>query len=86
MTLANKVSIMSSMEWQSTEVQSTERRPIGLQIKIARIERGIKQFELAQKISMHPSTLGQIERGERVPTPKQLAALRQALGLTSAAA
>ena len=72
---------MQNMESETVEKPPTVARSPGLQIKLARIERGIKQWELAQRIGIRPDTLAMIENGRRPGSPEQLQKLREALGL-----
>jgi DNA-binding XRE family transcriptional regulator len=44
----------------------------GLKIKIARLRRGIKQWELAKRIGVCQNTLSFIEVGRKRPTPEPL--------------
>jgi transcriptional regulator with XRE-family HTH domain len=39
--------------------------PSGLELKIARLRAGIKQYELASKVNITPSHLSEIESGRR---------------------
>jgi transcriptional regulator with XRE-family HTH domain len=58
------------------EVQFGER------VREVRRARGLSQEELAFKAGMHRTPLGGIERGERNPALKNIAAIAKALGLT----
>ncbi|HEX5733353.1 MAG TPA: helix-turn-helix transcriptional regulator [Blastocatellia bacterium] len=53
----------------------------GIDLKLERIRRGIRQYHLAQTIHIHPSILNQIENGKREANPKELAAILRALGI-----
>lgn len=53
----------------------------GLQIKLARIRRGIKQGELARSVGMIQKKLCWIESGKQKATIEEIAAIREALGL-----
>ncbi len=54
----------------------------GERIRILRHERGLSQEELAYRVGIHRTYIGGIERGERNPALKNIAAIAQALGLT----
>jgi transcriptional regulator with XRE-family HTH domain len=62
------------------ETESIEQR-FGQRIRQIRTGRGISQEELAYKAGMHRTYLGGIERGERNPALKNIAALANALGI-----
>ena len=53
----------------------------GLEIRLERIKKGIKQFELAGKIKVHPTRLSIIETGRSTATADELKAIRLELGL-----
>jgi transcriptional regulator with XRE-family HTH domain len=53
----------------------------GLDIKIARIRAGMKQYELAQQVGLRQNELSQIENDRTTATPAKLARIAQALGL-----
>lgn len=42
----------------------------GIELKIARLKVGIKQFELAARLGIGPSQLSQIETGRQKPSPE----------------
>ena len=51
----------------------------GLELKVVRIRRGLKQYEIAQKVGIHPRRLSEIETGRRVPSPAILKRLVEVL-------
>lgn len=51
----------------------------GLELKIARIRAGVRQYELAGRIGMRPGTLSEIECGRRPISPEQTQYLRKVL-------
>jgi len=53
----------------------------GIDLKLARTSKRIKQLELARQIGISPSRLSLIENGWAKPRPEELSALRKALGL-----
>jgi len=55
----------------------------GLDIKIARIKAGIRQYDLAARLGIHPSRLSEIESGRRKPSPETLEQLVQILSPSS---
>lgn len=54
---------------------------IGTQIRLARLERDMKQKRLAELAMLSPSSLSQIERGRRNPTYAQLEKLSRVLDM-----
>jgi len=59
-------------------VNSIQKR-FGERIKELRLARGLSQEELAFKASVHRTYLGSIERGEKNPALKNIAAIANAL-------
>lgn len=56
-------------------------------IRLARMQEGMLQIELAKKAKIHVSILSQLENGWRNPTPRQLKKLKRVLpGLEEAEA
>jgi transcriptional regulator with XRE-family HTH domain len=64
----------------------SQRNPIqekfGKQVRAVRSLRGISQEELAFRAGVHRTYLGGIERGERNPSLKNIAAIAEALGMS----
>jgi transcriptional regulator with XRE-family HTH domain len=58
-----------------------ERR-FGKRLKELRLARGLSQEELAFRVGVHRTYLGGIERGERNPSLKNLAAIARGLGIS----
>ncbi|WP_424244614.1 transcriptional regulator with XRE-family HTH domain [Elusimicrobium posterum] len=56
---------------------------IGKKIIIARLEAGLTQRELAQKIDLPASTIGRWETNTYTPSPKNIAKLAEATGKTT---
>ena len=49
----------------------------GLELKLARVRLGLTQYELGQKLRVHPSRLSEMERGQRDVTPAVVEALER---------
>jgi len=56
-------------------------KQFGERVRELRTMRGFSQEELAFKSGVHRTHLGGIERGERNPSLKNIAAIAQALGM-----
>lgn len=56
----------------------------GLEIRIARMRRGMKQYELAQAVGLRPNQLSLIENDRAHASPDKLREIRSALGLEPA--
>ncbi len=54
----------------------------GERVRKLRQSKGLSQEELAFKAGMHRTYLGGIERGERNPSLRNIAAIAKALGVT----
>lgn len=64
-------------------VDRSERQRIGRMIKLARIEQGMTQADLADKLRMSVSSVSWHERGERIRFSRAVAkAFEEALGIT----
>ena len=59
-------------------------RATGRAIKNARIRKGLTQAELAKKLGMSPSYIGQYESGNRNPKPETLMRIADALDVSPA--
>lgn len=59
--------------------QPEDKERVGLELKIARIRKGIKQWELARQVGICQNTLSLIEQGRRKPAPELLRRLLEAL-------
>jgi transcriptional regulator with XRE-family HTH domain len=46
--------------------------PEGVELKIARIRAGLRQYEVATSVGILPSRLSEIEAGRRRPSPELL--------------
>ena len=53
--------------------------PTGIEFKVLRIRRGLRQYQVAERIGVHPARLSEIEAGRRTPTPQVLNRLLDAL-------
>ena len=53
----------------------------GMELKLARTSKRIRQLELARRTGIPPSRLSLIENDWAKPRPEEVAALRKALGL-----
>jgi len=51
--------------------------PEGVEIKIARIRAGLRQYEVATSVGILPNRLSEIEAGRRRPSPELLERIRQ---------
>ncbi|MBA7616244.1 hypothetical protein ES703_23540 [subsurface metagenome] len=58
---------------------STLQKQFGERVKDLRLAKGLSQEDLAFKAGMHRTYLGGIERGERNPSLKNIAAIARAL-------
>jgi len=57
-------------------------KQFGERVRALRLAIGLSQEELAFKSGMHRTYLGGIERGERNPSLRNIAAIAKALGVT----
>lgn len=60
---------------------SKEKELIGRRIKEARHKLGLTQEELGERARLHYSYIGQVERGNKVPSLKTLKKIAQALNI-----
>lgn len=60
---------------------SSKQIPIGKQIKLVRLARHLKLYDLDDLSGVHYSSLSVIETGKFLPTPDQLQAIEAALGI-----
>ncbi|MFW6105175.1 MAG: helix-turn-helix domain-containing protein [Chloroflexota bacterium] len=60
------------------------QRQFGKQVRKLRFAKGYSQEELAFRANVHRTYLGGIERGERNPSLKNMAAIAEALGVSLA--
>ena len=51
--------------------------PEGVEIKIARIRAGLRQYEVATSVGILPNRLSEIEAGRRRPSPELLKRILQ---------
>lgn len=56
---------------------------LGLRIKFARLRKRLTQAELAEKLNIHPVTIGKYERGENRPDPEMLRRLADILEVST---
>lgn len=49
-----------------------QQDPIGLQLKVARVRTGRKQYEVAAKVGVSGTVLSRIESGTVEPTPEMV--------------
>jgi len=59
-----------------------ERRPVNMRLRLARVERGLSQAELAEKVGVTRQTIGLIENGNYNPTLNLCVGIARALGRT----
>ena len=55
--------------------------PVGLELRLARIRRGLHLYQVAREIGITPARLSQFEGGHREPPPDLEDKLRAVLGL-----
>ena len=60
------------------------QKQFGERVRALRLGKGLSQEELAFRAGVHRTYLGGIERGERNPSLKNIAAISTALGVTLA--
>ena len=53
--------------------------PVGLDIKIARIRAGLRQYQVAMSVGILPNRLSEIESGRRSPPPELLERIFEAV-------
>ena len=53
--------------------------PEGVEIKIARIRAGLRQYEVATSVGILPNRLSEIEAGRRRPSPELLELIHQVI-------
>jgi transcriptional regulator with XRE-family HTH domain len=63
-------------------VKKTIQQLFGERVRVLRQEQGLSQEELAYRAGVHRTYLGGIERGERNPALKNIAAMAEALGVS----
>lgn len=51
----------------------------GVEIKIARIRAGLRQYEVAMSVGISPNRLSEIEAGKRRPSPELLELILQVI-------
>ncbi len=56
---------------------------IGANIRKVRLEKKMRQEDLAEKAELTPNYIGAIERGEKIPSLESLVAIINALGTSS---
>ncbi len=56
---------------------------IGQRIKTLRIEKGLTQEDLGEKLGLDKGTVSKMERGENAPTAKTLIALKKLFGVST---
>lgn len=54
---------------------------IGQRIRIYRLQSGLNQEQLAEKCSLHPTYIGQVERGEKNATIESISKIATGLSL-----
>jgi transcriptional regulator with XRE-family HTH domain len=65
--------------------RSPEHAALGEAIRLARVERGLSQEQLADAAHVHVTHLGGVERGVRNPNYATIVKLARALGVTPGA-
>ncbi len=54
---------------------------LGLNLKKYRLEKGLTQENLAEKVGIHPTYVGKLESGKNNPSTKMLYKITRALGI-----
>ena len=54
---------------------------LGLNLKKYRLEKGLTQENLAEKVGIHPTYVGKLEGGKNNPSTKMLYKITRALGI-----
>ena len=67
------------MDWQT---ETAALMPTNIRMKVARVERGWTQQDLADQVEATRQTIGLIEKGEYNPTLKLCLRISKALGRT----
>ncbi|MFP4642471.1 MAG: helix-turn-helix domain-containing protein [Chloroflexota bacterium] len=57
----------------------TQAYPQGIDLKIARIKVGLRQYEVAAEVGILPSRLSEIEAGRRMPSPMLVKRIREVI-------
>ena len=57
-------------------------KQLGLNLKKYRLEKGLTQENLAEKVGIHPTYVGKLEGGKNNPSTKMLYKITRALGIT----
>ena len=61
-------------------VNTGDLKDTGLRLRMLRLKAGLRQFEVAAQLGMHPGRLSEIECGRREATPEQMERLLRVLG------
>ena len=56
-------------------------KQLGLNLKKYRLEKGLTQENLAEKVGIHPTYVGKLEGGKNNPSTKMLYKITRALGI-----
>ncbi len=67
---------------RQSKPRSPEHAALGEAIRLARVERGLSQEQLADAAGVHVTHLGGVERGVRNPNYATIVKLARALGVT----
>jgi transcriptional regulator with XRE-family HTH domain len=68
------------MGHESNKEKISIQKAFGLKVRMKRFELEMTQKKLAEKINIHPTYLGSIERGERNISLRNIISLARALG------
>ena len=63
----------------NTVVNTSELKDAGLHLRMLRLRAGLRQFEVAAQMGLHPGRLSEIECGRRKATPEQMETLLRVL-------
>ena len=61
-------------------VNTNQLKDAGLHLRMLRLKAGLRQFEVAAQMGLHPGRLSEIECGRREATPEQMERLLRVLG------
>lgn len=72
---------MAAARKPSAKVKDPEMVALGARLRVLRLERELTQEQLASAAGLHWTYIGQIERGERNLTAKNVLRLERGLGI-----
>ncbi|UWR08989.1 helix-turn-helix domain-containing protein [Ruegeria sp. B32] len=72
---------MNQFSWGGSDGEGSTEQNIRLRIKEARLSKGLKQEDVAERIGLSRSYFAQLESGIRQLTPRKQVAIAEALGV-----